>query len=102
VVDNNNWARAVASNQAALTAFKSASPTGPVAPGSTITYTISGANVGGSAAYGYPVTVDGTPRNGILIEDTIPDWPHRYTRFPAPPALVLFASSTTTARPGPR
>jgi len=72
VTDNNNWARALASNQAALTAFKSASPTGPVAPGGTITYTISGANVGGSPAYGYPVTVDGTPRNGILIEDTIP------------------------------
>jgi uncharacterized repeat protein (TIGR01451 family) len=72
VVDNDNWARALASTQAALTAFKSASPTGPVAPGGTITYTISGANVGGSPAYGYPVTVDGTPRNGILIEDTIP------------------------------
>jgi uncharacterized repeat protein (TIGR01451 family) len=72
VTDNNNWARALATAQAALTAFKSASPTGPVAPGSTITYTISGANVGGSPAYGYPVTVDGTPRNGILIEDTIP------------------------------
>jgi uncharacterized repeat protein (TIGR01451 family) len=70
--DNDNWARALASTQAALTAFKSASPTGPVAPGGTITYTISGANVGGSPAYGYPVTVDGTPRNGILIEDTIP------------------------------
>jgi uncharacterized repeat protein (TIGR01451 family) len=72
VVDNDNWARALASTQAALTAFKSASPTGPVAPGGTITYTISGANVGGSPAYGYPVTVDGTPRNGILIEDIIP------------------------------
>ena len=70
--DNNNWARALATAQAALTAFKSASPTGPVAPGGTITYTISGANVGGSPAYGYPVTVDGTPRNGILIEDIIP------------------------------
>lgn len=72
ITDTNNWARALATAQAALTAFKSASPTGPVTPGSTITYTISGANVGGSAAYGYPVTVDGTPRNGILIEDIIP------------------------------
>jgi hypothetical protein len=70
--DNDNWARALATAQAALTAFKSASPSGPVAPGGTIAYTISGTNVGGSAAYGYPVTVDGTPRNGILIEDTIP------------------------------
>ncbi len=72
VTDTDNWARAVATNQAALTAFKSASPSGPVPPGGTITYTISGSNAGGSPAYGVSVTVDGTPRNGILIEDTIP------------------------------
>jgi uncharacterized repeat protein (TIGR01451 family) len=72
VTDTNNWARAVATAQAALTASKSASPTGPVAPGSTITYTISGSNAGGSSAYGYPVTVDSATRYGILIEDTIP------------------------------
>jgi len=72
VVDNNNWARAVASGYAALTASKSASPTGSVAPGGTITYTISGANAGGDYAYGVPVTVDSTTRYGILIEDTIP------------------------------
>jgi len=70
VVDNDNWARAVASNQATLTAFKSASPTGPVTPGSTITYTISGSNTGGSAASG--VSVTGLNGTGILISDTIP------------------------------
>lgn len=76
VVDNNNWAQARATAQAALTAFKAATPSGSVAPGTTgtpITYTISGANTGGSAAYGYPVTVDGTSRTGILIEDVIPN-----------------------------
>jgi uncharacterized repeat protein (TIGR01451 family) len=72
VTDTNNWARAVATAQAALTASKSASPTGPVPPGGTITYTISGSNAGGSPAYGVPVTVDSTTRYGILIEDTIP------------------------------
>ncbi|MFN3368128.1 MAG: NEW3 domain-containing protein, partial [Thermus sp.] len=71
--DNNNWARAVATTQAALTAFKAASPSGNVGPGDTITYTISGSNTGGSAAYGIPVTVDGTSRTGILIEDVIPN-----------------------------
>ncbi|AEV15222.1 hypothetical protein TCCBUS3UF1_1730 [Thermus sp. CCB_US3_UF1] len=73
VVDNNNWARAVATAQAALTAFKAATPSGSVAPGTPITYTISGANTGGSGAYGYPVTVDSTSRTGILIEDVIPN-----------------------------
>ncbi|HAR68491.1 MAG TPA: hypothetical protein DCR99_01965 [Thermus scotoductus] len=70
--NNNNWARAVATTQAALTAFKAANPSGNVQPGNTITYTISGSNTGGSAAYGIPVTVDGTSKTGILIEDTIP------------------------------
>jgi len=70
VTDNDNWARAVVSTQAILTAFKSASPTGPVTPGSTITYTISGSNTGGSAASGVSVTGLGT---GILISDTIPN-----------------------------
>jgi uncharacterized repeat protein (TIGR01451 family) len=70
VTDNDNWAQAVATTQAALTAFKSASPIGSVAPNSDITYTISGSNTGGSAAKGVSVTGLGT---GILISDTIPN-----------------------------
>ncbi|WP_234553787.1 hypothetical protein [Thermus caliditerrae] len=73
VTDNNNWARAVATTAAALTGFKAASPSGTVQPGDTITYTISGSNTGGSPAYGIPVTVDGNPKTGILIEDVIPN-----------------------------
>ncbi len=68
--DTNNWARAIATTAAILTATKSASPAGPVTPGSTITYTISGANTGGSAASG--VSVSGLTGTGILISDTIP------------------------------
>lgn len=70
VTDINNWARATATTSAALTATKSASPAGSVNPGSSITYTISGSNVGGSAASG--VSVTGLPGTGILIRDTIP------------------------------
>ena len=69
VTDEDNWARASATAAAALTAFKSASPVGSVAPGSTITYTISGSNTGGGAASGVSVPGLGT---GILIADTIP------------------------------
>jgi trimeric autotransporter adhesin len=72
VTDTNNWAQALATAQAALTASKSASPSGTVSPGDTITYTISGQNVGGSAAYGISVTVDGSTKTGILIADVIP------------------------------
>jgi uncharacterized repeat protein (TIGR01451 family) len=68
--DTNNWARAIATTAAILTATKSASPAGPVTPGSTITYTISGANTGGSAASG--VSVSGLTGTGILVSDTIP------------------------------
>ena len=70
VTDTNNWARAIATTAAILTATKSASPSGPVTPGSTITYTISGSNTGGSAASG--VSVTGLTGTGILISDTIP------------------------------
>ncbi len=67
--DDGNWARATATAQAILTATKSASPTGAVNPGSTITYTISGSNNGGSAASGVNVPGLGT---GILVSDVIP------------------------------
>jgi len=70
VTDTNNWARASATTTAILTATKSASPSSPVNPGSTITYTISGSNTGGSAASG--VSVSGLSGTGILISDTIP------------------------------
>ncbi|RDI96425.1 DUF11 domain-containing protein [Meiothermus sp. QL-1] len=68
--DNDNWARATATTAAALTAIKAASPTGGVNPGATITYTISGANTGGSAASGVSISGLGT---GILIADAIPN-----------------------------
>lgn len=88
VVDKNNWARAIATTQAALTAFKAASPTGTVQPGQTITYTISGSNTGGSPAYGIVLSVDNQNRTGILIEDTIPS------------GLIVNAMPTGTAGAG--
>lgn len=73
VTDSDNWARAVATTSANLTAFKSASPSS-AAPGDTVTYTIHGSNTGGSAAGAVTsvVTVDGTSKDGILITDMLP------------------------------
>jgi len=70
-----NWAEAIATEKAVLTSTKSASPSGEVSRGGSITYTIEGSNVGGAAAYAVEgvVEVDGTSKNGILIEDAIPD-----------------------------
>ncbi|WP_018465111.1 DUF11 domain-containing protein [Calidithermus timidus] len=68
--DTNNWARAVAKTAAALDVSKSASPSGTVSPGTSITYTVSGQNRGGSAASG--VSVSGLAGTGILISDPIP------------------------------
>lgn len=71
VTDTNNWARAIATTAAILTATKSASPSGAVTPGSAISYTISGSNTGGSAASG--VSVPGLSGTGILVSDIIPN-----------------------------
>jgi uncharacterized repeat protein (TIGR01451 family) len=68
--DNNNWARATATTQAALDISKSATPSGAVAPGSTIAYSITGQNRGGSAANG--LSVSGLGGSGILISDPLP------------------------------
>ena len=67
--DDNNWAKAVATENAALTATKSASPSDAVKRGQEITYTIEGSNVGGSAAYAATVNSVGS---GILVKDKIP------------------------------
>ncbi|WP_456476304.1 DUF7925 domain-containing protein [Oceanithermus sp.] len=70
--DTNNWARAVVTSAAVISATKSADPSGSVAPGGIITYTISGSNTGGSAAGAITVTVDGVDKTGILVSDPIP------------------------------
>ncbi|MBF6594285.1 MAG: DUF11 domain-containing protein [Thermaceae bacterium] len=69
--DTNNWARGIATTAAALDLTKSASPSGGVSPGATISYTLSGQNRGGSAASAI-TNVGGTGLNGILIQDVIP------------------------------
>ncbi len=71
--DLGNVAQAVATNSAILSLNKSASLSS-VAPGGSVTYTLSGSNIGASAAYAVTnvVTVDGTPRTGILMSDVLP------------------------------
>ncbi len=74
LTDNDNWAEAVVTSKAVLDAAKSANPSGEVAPGDTIDYSIQGSNKGGSAAGAITgvATVDGTAKDGILISDEIP------------------------------
>ena len=74
VTDSENWAQAVVTSAAVLDSEKSASPTGAVAAGGVITYTVQGSNTGGSAAGAVTsvVTVDGIARGGLLIEDALP------------------------------
>ena len=72
--DTNNWARATVSGTGVISATKSADPSGPVAPGGTITYTIHGSNTGSDDAGGVAsvANVDGNDENGILVSDPIP------------------------------
>ncbi|GEM86402.1 beta strand repeat-containing protein [Meiothermus granaticius] len=70
--DTNNWARGTATTAAALDLTKAASPSNAVAPGATLTYTLSGQNRGGSAASAI-TNVGGTGLSGILIQDVIPN-----------------------------
>lgn len=71
--DTDNWARAVANTGGNLTANKAATPSGTVAAGDTISYTVNGSNNGGSAAYGVDVSAyTGTPGSiGIVLVDPL-------------------------------
>ena len=72
--DTNNWARATVSGTGVISATKSADPSGSVAPGGTITYTIHGSNTGSGDAGGVAsvANVDSNDENGILVSDPIP------------------------------
>jgi len=74
ITDEDNWAEALATENAVLTSTKSATPTGEVAPGDTIAYTIEGSNVGGSDACAIEnvANLDGQDLDGIMIYDDIP------------------------------
>ena len=73
VGDADNWAQVLAKTPPDVTLQKTASKT-DVVPGDTITYTLSGENLGGTAAYALPnvVTVDGATRTGLLVTDVLP------------------------------
>ncbi len=70
-VDDDNWNQTTVTEDANVTATKSATPMS-VSPGDTITYTISGSNTGNKAAKSVVVTYDGSSHTGILITDVIP------------------------------
>ncbi|OWL94738.1 hypothetical protein CBQ26_14560 [Deinococcus indicus] len=73
VVDSDNYAQLTVSAAGQLNLGLSVSPTGPVNPGSTLSYTFSATVPTGSPARGVTgvVTVDGAPRNGILLSDPL-------------------------------
>ena len=71
VTDDENWAEAVATENAVLTSTKSASPSGEISSGDEVTYTIEGSNVGGGPASG--ASVNGLGDTGILISDMVPE-----------------------------
>lgn len=73
VTDTENYAQVTAAATGTLSLSKAASPTTPVAPGGTLTYTVSGTvqNAPAGAVTGV-VTVDGTARTGVLIRDVLP------------------------------
>lgn len=76
--DDDNWALAEANTAGNLTGNKTASPSGGVAAGGTLSYTITGSNNGGGAAYGVALTyvpsggVGTTLASGIFVSDDIP------------------------------
>jgi len=70
--DNDNWNQTTVTEDANVTATKSAAPAS-TNPGGPITYTISGSNTGNKAAQSVVVTYDSVDHTGILITDTIPD-----------------------------
>lgn len=75
--DANNWARANTLSQPLLSLSQTAVPAteSTVNPNSTITYTLSGSNTGGSSpfAVGNVINLDGALTDGILISEAIPD-----------------------------
>jgi uncharacterized repeat protein (TIGR01451 family) len=70
--DVDNVAEVLATEDAIVTAVKTASPSTVVA-GSKVRYTITGGNIGSAPAKMMDLTIDGVVERGVLIRDTIPD-----------------------------
>ena len=70
-VDGENWAQVTTLTLPDLTLVKTVTPTTGVVPGTVLTYSLTGENVGGSSPFAVTnvATVDGTARSGILISD---------------------------------
>ena len=93
--DTDNWAALTAFTNAALTLNKTA--TGNVIPGGALTYTVSGANTGGTNPYAVTgvatITSGGVtaPRDGLLVSDVIP------AGLSYVPGTLAFSGSNTAA-----
>lgn len=75
VTDQDNYAQLTVSAAGQLNLDLSVSPTGPVTPGSTLSYTVTATVPSGNPARGVTgvVTVDGAPRSGILLSGPLTD-----------------------------
>lgn len=68
-LDDQNYAQLSVSAAGQIALSETVNPTGGVNPGQTLTYTVSGTVSGGApvGAVSGVVTVDGTPRDGVLV-----------------------------------
>ncbi|MFC3835348.1 MULTISPECIES: beta strand repeat-containing protein [Deinococcus] len=73
VTDTENYAQLTVSADGLLNVTKTVAPGGTAAPGDTLTYTVTGTVASGNPVGGVTnvVTVDGTPRSGVMIRDTL-------------------------------
>lgn len=86
------WASIGVTDQAVFSSSLQVSPSGSVAQGATLTYTLSGSNIGGNAAYAATAPA-GLGSNGVLVEVDVP------ATLVLDPSSVSFAAGSGSGTP---